>query len=113
MAPSQFIHDFSSRAGLREEAAQAAAGSRDSPAGTTEERIGAALRRVESLVRAVQVEQHGRKPSGSRPCSREARIADLSREIELRRQQVKRGLLKEYDEAVRYAKRRQGATNCS
>ncbi len=98
----QFIHDLEHELGLREEAAKLRQEVETARRSSTEERIGAALRRVESLCEQFKWEQARQETERLKALfPGEARIADLSREIELRRQQVKRGLLKEYDEAVR------------
>lgn len=96
------IRDVETEFGYRDEAAQFRQRLEQARKATVDERYAAAVQRFDMLC-----EQH-KWAQARTECQRlqslypdEPRIRDLSLEIERRRQEVKDGLLKEYDQAVR------------
>lgn len=98
----QFIRDLDQELGLREEAARFRQEVEQARRATTEEKIAAALKRFDLLCEQHKWDQARSETTRLKTLfPNEPRIEALSREVELRRQQVKRKLLKDYDEAVR------------
>jgi flagellar biosynthesis chaperone FliJ len=98
----RFIQDLSEELGLRDEASRLREEVEHARQATKEEKVEAALRRFDKLCSQQKWEQAESDSARLKTLfPDEPRIAALPRELELRRQQHKRRLLKEYDEAVR------------
>jgi len=101
-AAERLIKEVDEEFGLHEEAARLREELVQARKATTEERVAAALQRFEQLCDAQKWDQAQRESERLQELfPSEPRIAGLARELELRRQQYKRKLLKDYDEAVR------------
>ena len=99
---AQFIRDLDEELGLREEAARLREEVEQARRATTEEKVAAALKRFDLLCEQQKWDQARSETARLKALfPGEQRIETLPRELELRRQQVKRRLLKDYDEAVR------------
>lgn len=101
-AAEHLIRDLETHFGYRDEAARMREDLEQARRATAEERIAAALKRFESLCDQRKWDQ------ARSECERLGTlfpgykaIADLPRELERRRQEVKQQLLKEYEQAVR------------
>lgn len=102
VAAERLIKEVDEEFGLHEEATRLREELVRARQATTEEKVAAALRRVDALCEARKWEQARRESERLKALfPSEARIAGLPPELELRRQQYKRRLLKDYDEAVR------------
>ena len=102
VSAERLIKELDEEFGLHEEAGRLRDDLERARQATTEEKVAAALRRFESLCEARKWEQAERESARLHALfPSEPRIAGLPRELDLRRQQFKRSLLKAYDEAVR------------
>lgn len=102
VAAERLIQELDEEFGLHEEAARLREELASARQATTEEKVAAALKRVYALCEARKWDQARRESERLQAMfPSEARIAGLPHELDLRRQQYKRSLLKEYDEAVR------------
>ncbi|MGD8453311.1 MAG: hypothetical protein PVJ57_15975 [Phycisphaerae bacterium] len=102
VSAERLIRELDEEFGMRDEAAKLRAELEQARRATAEEKVAAALERVDSLCESHKWEQALRE--SERLLSLfpgEPRIAALTREVDLRRQQCKRTLLKDYDQAVR------------
>ena len=98
----RFIKDLDEEFGMHEEATRLREEVEQARRATTEEKVDAALKRFDLLCQQQKWEQATSETARlSSLFPAEPRIEGLGRELELRRQQYKRKLLKDYDEAVR------------
>jgi len=96
------IRDLDEQFGMHEEAARLRVELERARRATTEERIAGALKRFESLCERQKWAQAQKEIERLKTLfPNEPRIAGLPQELEMRKQQYKRKLLKDYDEAVR------------
>ena len=101
-AAEHLIRDVDTEFGYHDEAGHLREELNQARRATTEERVAAAVARVDALCNRQKWEQARGECERLRVLfAGEARIAALPREIELRRQELKRKLLAEYDQAVR------------
>jgi hypothetical protein len=101
-AVDRLIEELDEQFGLHEEAARLRAEQARARQATTEEKVVAALQRFDSLCAGQKWEQARRESERLKVLfPAEPRIASLPRELDRRRQEYKRRLLKEYEEAVR------------
>ena len=102
VSAERLIKEVDEEFGLHEEAGRLRDDLERARQATEEEKVAAALRRFESLCDARKWDQAQRESARLHALfPSEPRIAGLPRELELRRQQYKRSVLKAYDEAVR------------
>lgn len=102
VSAERLIRELDEEFGMHEEAARLRDELGHARRATNEEKVAAAIERVDSLCEARKWDQAVRESGRLRTLfPDEPRIAGLSREVDLRRQEQKRSLLKEYDQAVR------------
>ncbi len=101
-AAEHLIRDLSEEFGYRDTAVHLREQLDAARRATTEERVGSALERFDQLCAARKWELARRESARLQPLfPGEPRIEALPRELDLRRQEYKRSLLKTYDDAVR------------
>jgi hypothetical protein len=102
VAAERLVKELDEEFGLREEAIRLRDELARARKATTEEKVAAALRRFESLCGLQKWDQARRESQRLQTLfPDEPRITGLAAELDLRRQQYKRNLLKAYDDAVR------------